>query len=162
MAYPTPAPISVSDFLGNQPLTATSTTQNHPLGLLIEGVDPVYGGGQYIYAIGCASTAQGSAVTVDQYNGATTLLTTAGRGIVAVSMSANVAGQYGWYQIYGAAPVLATGGTVNLPAYETSTAGSVSTTVVSGNKIDAMICTAVPASGMAVFELNGPQASGNG
>jgi hypothetical protein len=162
MAYVTPAPINVSEYLGLQPLTATSTIQNHGPGLLIEGMDPVYGGGQYVYAVGCTGTLVGSVVLLDQYNSTTTLAVAAGRGIVAVAMSANVANQWGWYQIYGAVPVLASGGTVGNPAYETSTAGTVSTTVVATNKIDAMICTAVPSSGFAVFELNGPQASGNG
>lgn len=162
MAYSTPTPTNVSEILGLQPITATSTVQNHNLGLLVETVDPVYGGGQFVYAVGATGTVQGSVVLLDQYNSQTTLAVAAGRGIVAVAMSANVAGQFGWYQIYGAAPVLASSATIGNPAYETSTAGTVSTTVVATNKIDAMICTAGVVSGFAVFELNGPQASGNG
>ena len=53
-----------------------------------------------------AGTAVGTTVDYDQYLGTTALgPASAGSGPVAVAMSANVANQYGWYQIGGAAVV---------------------------------------------------------
>ena len=89
--------------LGIQPIPVNSAVQNHPLGRVITAYDPTLGEGEFIYLLGVANTVVGSAVT---YN-ATTFQTsiaigTANQGgTVAVAMSANVAGQYGWYQVGG-------------------------------------------------------------
>lgn len=102
---------TVSNFAGAQPIADTSTTQKHALGTIVRGTDPTYGEGEFIYLLGVASTAVGSMVT---YNATTyqtalspTNATTDGSPI-AVAMSANVASQYGWYQITGLVPVLKT------------------------------------------------------
>jgi len=81
-----------------QPIGDTSTTKKHTLGTIVRAKDPTYGGGEFIYLAGVASTVVGSLVTFDQ-NLATTALApaTGGKGPVAVAMSANVASQYGWY-----------------------------------------------------------------
>lgn len=91
--------------IGSQPIADTTTTQNHPLGTIVNAVDPTLGGGEFIYLLGVASTTVGSIVNYDD-NYQTALDTSAVSGPsrpLAVAMSANVAGQYGWYQISGLA-----------------------------------------------------------
>ena len=91
--------------IGLQPVADTSTTQNHPLGTIVTATDPTLGVGEFIYLKGVASTVVGSIVNYDN-NFQTELDTSAVSGPsrpLAVSMSANVASQYGWYQISGIA-----------------------------------------------------------
>jgi hypothetical protein len=103
--------------VGTQQIADTSTTQNHPLGTIVQATDPTYGGGEFIYLKGIASTTVGSIVT---YNPSTftTALAPVGTNkpeAVAVAMSANVASQYGWYQISGQA-VIAKSSAISLAA----------------------------------------------
>lgn len=91
--------------LGAQAIATTSTDQKHPLGTVVCGVDPTYGEAEFIYLLGVANTAVGSIVTYDA-NTHQTVLCAVGGNIprpIAVAMSANVANQYGWYQISGIA-----------------------------------------------------------
>lgn len=92
-------------YIGHQPIADTSTTQQHPLGTVLRAADPTYGEGEFVYLKGVASTVVGSIV---HYNTTSyqTALGYAGENVpspLAVSMSANVANQYGWYQISGIA-----------------------------------------------------------
>lgn len=91
--------------IGVQPIATTETAKSVPLGTIVTATDPIYGTGEFIYLTGIGSTTVGSIVT---YN--TTTFTTALAPVgtakpqpVAIAMSANVAGQYGWYQIGGVA-----------------------------------------------------------
>jgi hypothetical protein len=96
---------STSQRIGAQPIADTSATQLHPLGTIITANDPTLGGGEFIYLKGVASTVVGSIVNYDD-NYQTELDTSAVAGPsrpLAFSMSANVASQYGWYQISGLA-----------------------------------------------------------
>lgn len=96
---------AVYTLAGAQPIENTETTQKHPLGTIVRGVDPTYGEGEFIYLLGVASTAVGSIVTYDAST-YQTVLSAVGGNIprpIAVAMSANVAAQYGWYQISGVA-----------------------------------------------------------
>lgn len=91
--------------VGMQSLTETETTQKHPLGTLALGRDDTLGEGEFIYLKGVGSTVVGSIVNYDD-NFQTALDTTATAGPsrpLAIAMSANVANQYGWYQISGMA-----------------------------------------------------------
>lgn len=94
----------ISPIAGLQSMTETSTTQKFPLGTIIQARDPTYGVGDFIYLQGVANTVVGSIVTYDTA-GATALSTVGGNvpKPVAVAQSANVANQYGWYQIGGIA-----------------------------------------------------------
>lgn len=91
--------------MGMQPVANTETTAKHVLGTIAIGHDPVYGTGEFIYLLGVASTAVGSVVTYDVTTFQTTLSAVGGNIArpVAIAMSANVAAQYGWYQISGIA-----------------------------------------------------------
>ncbi len=87
-----------------QGIAETDTTQNFPLGTIVRAVDPTYGEGEFIYLQGVASTVVGSIVEYDTsfQTGLNTTALNLPRPL-AVAMSANVASQYGWYQISGIA-----------------------------------------------------------
>lgn len=149
--------------LGLQPVADTSTTQNHPLGSIIQAKDDSstnYGSGEFIYLKGAASTAVGSWVTYNRDDGSTTLLAANAIGPVAVAMSANVADSYGWYQISGKAIGKALVGFLDdANVYATATAGSVDDAVVAGDRVkNAKGASAVgtPSSGLAEFEIDRP------
>lgn len=157
--------------VGHQPIANTSTTQLHPLGTRVTGADPTYGAGEFIYLLGVASTVVGSVVT---WNGNSagvptwqTALAPATANLaqpLAVAMSANVAGQYGWYQVSGAA-VVATNGTLAAgpaPVYLAGS-GQVTSTGAAGKQVLNAInvtATGTPAAGQAVVEINRPFAQG--
>jgi hypothetical protein len=97
----------IDPILGSQPIADTSTTEKHPVGLIVRANDPTYGGGEFIYLIGVASTIVGSVVSFNSTTGQTTLAV-GGKRLprnVAIAMSANTAALYGWYQISGVAVV---------------------------------------------------------
>jgi hypothetical protein len=148
-----------------QPISAVFTSASVPNGTVVRAADPTFGEGEFIYLPGVASCAVGSVVVFDTIANTTTLAvhTTAARGILAVAMAAIVAGSFGWFQISGANPnVLATGGTAGAKLYLTSTAGSVSTTVVATDGVDGALCTVSVSGGLVGVQLSGPTATGNG
>jgi hypothetical protein len=148
-----------------QNLAETSTTQIHSIGKIARAKDPTYGLGEFIYLKGLAGTQVGEAVVYDELANTTTRAVAGSRGPVAIAMSANVANQYGWYQIAGSAIVRVTGAAANLPLYNTATAGSPSTTVVATDKIDGAVtktATGNPATGFATVQINRPCLNGNG
>jgi len=160
--------ISIEADIIVQKLDETSTTQNHTLGKIIRAEDKdttAYGAGEFIYLKGVASTAIGEPVIYDLDAGTTTRAVAGSRGNIAFAMSANVANQYGWYQIAGTC-VAKTGTVVSgsLP-YLTATAGTLDDAVVSGDKIDnARFITAngTPSAGFALVQANRPSTNGNG
>lgn len=148
------------DAIGMQAIAVTDTVQNHKLGTIVRAEDPTYGAGEFIYLKGVASTAIGSWVTYSYDDGSTALLAANAIDPVAVAMSANVANQYGWYQISGKAVGLALTGYVdNALVYATATAGSVDDAVVAGDRVKlAKGASAVdtPSAGFAEFEISRP------
>lgn len=90
-----------------QAIDETSTTKKVPIGQIVQARDPTYGVGEFIYLLGVASTAVGNVVSYNATTGLTTLAVGGKRlpRSIAVAMSANVADQYGWYQISGVAAV---------------------------------------------------------
>lgn len=147
-----------------QAIAATDTVQNLPLGTVVTAVDPTLGEGEFIYLKGVASTAVGSVVIYDTKAATSTLATAGSRGPVAVAMSANVASQYGWYQISGTAVVaVAAAVAAGAPAFATATAGSVDDAVVTGDKVDGMVFKVLAgAAGTTAAQLDRPNMNGNG
>lgn len=145
---------------GWQAIADTQSTAKHPLGTIIRAYDPTYGAGEFIYLKGVASTAVGSWVLINPDDWSTTLLGADQKGAVGVAMSANVANQYGWYQITGKAVGKALTGYVdNALVYATATAGSVDDAVVSGDRVKNAIGASAldtPSAGFAEFEINRP------
>lgn len=146
--------------IGMQPVADTSPTQQHPLGTVVRAVDATYGAGEFVYLKGVASTAVGSWVKVAEDDHTTALLGADMIGQVAVAMSANVASQYGWYQIKGKAvgKCLASYADNGL-VYATATAGSIDDAAVAGDRVkQALGASAIgtPSSGLAEFEIDRP------
>lgn len=146
--------------IGMQQIATTSTVQNHPLGFRVSAVDPTYGEGEFVYAKGVASTAIGSWVTFHEDDWTTTLLAANDIGQVGIAMSANVANQYGWYQISGkAVGKCLTGYADNGLVYATATAGSIDDAVVAGDRVKKAIGASAidtPSTGLAEFEIQYP------
>lgn len=162
MAYPTTIAFQEAfPQLGTQPLMSTSTTQAHPLGTIVMGVDPVYGQAEFIYLKGVASTAAGDAVVYDTKAGTTTRTVAASVGPVAIAMSANVANQYGWYQISGAGVVSSASATSGDVCGTSATAGQCGNTTTA-QQIEGMKFTTAqdgPGSGFTGVQLNRPSAN---
>ncbi|HEY1035010.1 MAG TPA: hypothetical protein VGE09_08515 [Pseudoxanthomonas sp.] len=155
--------ITSQGFIGHQPIADTSTTKLHPLGTVVQATDETYGGGEFIYLAGAANTVVGSVVTYNTDDGTTTLAVANAVGPIALAMSANVASQYGWYQIQGkgVAKVL-TGFADNADCYLTSTDGSIDDTDVAGDYINRMKGASAidtPSTGLAEVELARPSVS---
>ena len=132
--------IPTTNELGLQPIADTSTVQNHPLGKIVRAKHATYGEGEFIYLKGIASTVAYDLVTYGLAGGLTTRAPSSGFNLsdpVAVAQSANVASQYGWYQIEGDA-------LINKPAvkalpssnvYLSGTTARVRTSAYSGRQV---------------------------
>ena len=117
-------------------IAATAIEKGGILGEIVQAYDADYGTGEFIYLKGLAATAIGSWVTYNLDDHTTTLLAANAIAPVAISMSANLAGYYGWYQISGKAVGLAlTAFADNGNPYATATAGSVDDAVVAGDLV---------------------------
>lgn len=166
--------VPVDTRLGIQPIANTQTTKAHDLGTIIRAVDPTLGFGEFIYLLGVVGTLTGLMVYYDSNNGITVLTTTSGvvnRGQpVAVAMSANVASQYGWYQIAGAATVLKTAVKVDpafgigMSVHLSATAGRVMQTSVASRQVIgarfAATATVTSTTSTAIVTLNRPTMQG--
>lgn len=126
---------TVESYVVEQAIADTSTTQKHPLGTIVRAVDPDLGAGEFIYLKGVGSTVVGSWVTYNMDDGSTTLIVPNAIGPVAVAMSANVANQYGWYQIQGKASAKAADVADNGKVYIDTVAGTCDDAVVAGDKV---------------------------
>lgn len=149
-------------WIGAQSLTETSTEQKHPLGFTVTGVDPSLGMGRFIYLKGVASTVAGNAVVWDE-NFATTRTVAASRGPVGIAMSANVANQYGWYQIEGLATISALTVSADAPVSLSATDGSLDDLTTAQYAVANarwQSATDTPATGFAYALITNPYASG--
>jgi hypothetical protein len=155
-------------YIGTQPIAVTDTVKRHLTGTIIQAQDPVYGSGEFIYLLGVASTTIGDVVTFVTSDGVTQNGSTtrwAGTAItpvpLAVAMSANVSGQYGWYQIQGSAVVNASGTVAAGDKAHFQATAQVTSTVVASKQVIGMIASsaqAVPVSGQAIYILERPSA----
>jgi len=149
--------------LGVPDLDTTDTAvPSLPLGSIVRGVDPTYGEGEFILLKGVASTVVGDAVVYDS-TFTTTRTVAASRGPVAVALSANVASQYGWYQISGLAVVKAATVASGGPAQLTATAGTLDDTTTATNYVDGAVfksADGTPSAGFAILAMSRPCANG--
>ena len=146
---------SINARIGVQDIAETSDVATHPLGTRVQAQDPAFGVGEFIYLQGLAATAVGSWVTFNQDDGTTTLLAANAIGPVAVSMSANLANRFGWYQIYGKCPaaLVLAGFLDNGNVYATATAGSADDAIVAGDRVKNARGASAVAGGVAEMEL---------
>jgi len=135
---------------GTQAIAETSATQKHRVGTIVRAYDPTYGEGEFIYLVGVASTLVGTVVTwhdADTTLGQTAFSTTAvdSGEPIAVSMSANTAGRYGWYQISGIA-VVGKANTLSLaPGVDLAIASGLAIAAATTNRVNGLN-TAITAS----------------
>ena len=151
-----------SQEIGLQPIESTDTVQRHALGKLCKAVHATYGEGEFIYLKGVASTAVGEAVVYDSAY-ATTRTVAASRGPVGISMSANVANQYGWYQIEGIAVAKAATVASGAAVQATATNGTIDDTTTAGQYIDGAVTKSAdgtPSAGFALVALSRPCMNG--
>jgi hypothetical protein len=133
-----------------------------------------YGEGEFIYLVGVAGTLVGSVVTFGGVSGSSaagkptyqTALapSTANLGRpLAVAMSANVAGQYGWYQIAGTAAVAENATFAAAASAYLAGAGQLTTAQANGKQMVNAITVAAdgtPAAGLGLIHINRPFAQG--
>jgi hypothetical protein len=160
--------VPTTNQLGIPNIYNTSTTQQFPLGETISAYDQTLGGGEFVYLLGVASTVVGNTVTYNATTYQTTLSpnTANNVGPVAVAMSANLASQYGWYQISGLATVKKSATQV-LPGakvYQSATAGRWYPTSTSGKEIlgarGANLTTVTSTTSTWVVLINRPNGQG--
>lgn len=152
MAYEITDPVA-----GSQQIAETSATARHPLGTIVEAKDAIRGAGTFIYLPGLASTAVGEWVIYSPDDYASALLPAGGTGMVAISMSINLAGFFGWYQIEGKASGLAATGFIDdALVYSTATAGTVDDAVVAGDRVKLARGASAVAAGLADFDIARP------
>lgn len=155
---------------GAQPIDVTSTTQNQPLGQIVRATDPTYGEGEFIYLLGVASTVVGSVAKYNATTYLTELITVSNgknKGVpVGIAMSANVASQYGWYQISGNAVIKKTGVAVTpqVPVFISATTGRIKVLASAGQQIlgaqTANLTTIVTTTSTVVVTINRPHTQG--
>lgn len=161
--------VPVENQLGIQPIANTSTVQNHPLGTIVRAYDPTFGQGEFIYLLGVASTVVGLSVIYNATTFQTTLSpnTAQEAAPLAVAMSANVAAQYGWYQIAGLAAMKKTAVQVTpqLPIFQSATAGRIFVTSTAGKQIigarSANLTTVTSTTSTLVVLINRPSMQGH-
>ena len=162
---------SIEPFPYDQAIDETSTVQKLPLGTIVRAHDASvrsgktvgYGSGEFIYLQGIASTVATDLVSYHIDNFVTTRAQANQEGPLALAMSANVASQYGGYQITGLG--IATGDTGDVadkPMYLHATAGKISDAIVAGDLIDGMISVSaldVPSTGKIEVMLSRPHST---
>lgn len=156
--------------LGMQAIDATDTTQNHGLGKIVRASNSTQGDGEFIYLLGVANTVVGSLVTYNATTYQTALSPTTGATTrpqpVAVAMSANVASQYGWYQIEGLAVIKKTAVAFSpqVAVYLSATTGRIKAIQSAGMQIlgamTANLATVVTSTSTVTVLINRPHLQG--
>lgn len=140
--------------IGAQPITATSTTAQHPLGTIVLARDTgttAYGEGEFVYAKGVASVAEKNWVGIPSDNYTLVRGVANGNYPMGVAMAAITASYYGWVQISGKGlGSCLTQFADNGAVYLTATAGSIDDASVAGD----WVVGAVGASGAVVGDLH--------
>lgn len=148
--------------------TSAIPTPPATLGMVCRAFDPTYGEGEFIMLVGVANTVVGSLVTYNTttYQTALSPNTANLAQPVAVAMSANGAGSFGWYQIGGLAVVKKTGVAVNagVAVYQSATVGRIMPTAASGKQIlgarSANLASVLSTVSTVVVSINRPHMQG--
>lgn len=150
--------------LGFQPIADTSDTQRHDLGTEVRAVDGTYGAGLFKYLLGAANTEVGLLVRWNATTYQTTVLANTAVQVcpVAVSMSANLASKYGWYQVEGMAVIKKTAVKVlaQVPLFISATGGRVKALLSAGLQIvgarSANLATVTSTTSTVVVQISRP------
>lgn len=118
-------------YAGNQPFNdwfAPDTTQRHPLGLMLNAVDPFWRGGTFMYVTSATTIVKGAICAWEENLVAIACPSTALQGFpVGILMAPLITGQFGWLQLSGYAPVTATNTIAADTAFAIVAAGSAGT-----------------------------------
>lgn len=164
-------PIANTD-AGYTPANGSSVIPSAPasLGMTVRANDPTFGDGTFICLLGVANTVVGSVVIYDATTWQTALVTvTNGKNKgcpVAVAMSANGAGTFGWYQIQGNAVVKKTtvAVTPQVPIFISATSGRIKVLASAGQQIlgaqTANLVTIVTTTSNVTVTINAPFTQG--
>lgn len=97
----------VTPICGTQPFNdwfAPDTTQRHPIGVVVDAVDPFWGFGEFLYVKSNDTILKGSVCMWDEVGQAALLPSTVTQGFpFGVAMAPMASGTYGWLQISGRA-----------------------------------------------------------
>ena len=119
--------------------TSVIPTPPNVLGKIVRADDPTYGEGEFILLLGVAATEVGLVVKYNATTYQTVVVTntTVQDVPVAVAMSANLAGTFGWYQIAGNAVVKKTAVAVTpqVTLFLSATAGRVKVLASAGLQV---------------------------
>ena len=119
--------------------TSVIPTPPNVLGKIVRADDPTYGEGEFILLLGVAGTEVGSLVKYNATTYQTVLVTAvAVQDVpVAVAMSANLAGTFGWYQVSGNAVIKKTAVAVTpqVTLFLSATSGRVKVTASAGLQV---------------------------
>lgn len=152
------------DRIGINPDSTVGTTMLYPLGTRVRAKDTAstnYGEGEFIYCLGVASTVRGSVVVITSTY-ATTLVVARSKGPIGVALGANVASNYGWYQIAGTAVVDSTASisAAGVQAYSVNaTPGRVDEAAIAGDAISGMTFASTDDTNTALATLLYPSMS---
>lgn len=148
--------------------TSAIPTPPHTLGMVARAFDPVYGEGEFILLVGVASTEVGSLVSYNATTYQTALAANTANlaGPVAVAMSANGAGSFGWYQVGGLAVCKKTAVAVSpqVAIYQSATTGRIMPTVATGKQVlgarSANLATVASGVSTVIVSINRPHKQG--
>jgi hypothetical protein len=144
---------------GISPDGTVGTTKLYPLGFRVKARDmgtTDYGEGEFIYLQGVANTAAGS-VAVISTSYTTALVAARTIGPLAVALGANVANNYGWYQIAGKGVALCDAGVTDGAAlYIDGTSGRIDDTVVAGDAVVGMRAASTDDTNTCLVVMNYP------
>lgn len=142
----------------NQKISERSTVAKHKLGAQYQDES----GNIYTYCLGVASNTAGSFVVFDEAF-ATTLLVADEVGPVGISMSAFVANEYGWVQVYGVNTAAKTDTVAaDTSAFIDGTAGRVDDAGVAGDAVLGCLIMTADTTNVATVFLNHPYVTNSG
>ena len=129
---------AISPTLGTQPFNdwfTPDTTQRQPLGMVVAGVDPYWGYGEFMYIRSNDALLKGSLVMYNATYQGVLLPSTAGQGFpFGVAMAPMASGVYGWIQISGLA-VIKTNATVAADTAIAVAAAGIAGTLANGKQL---------------------------
>jgi len=164
--------------LPNSDAISDSSSPACPVGTIAWGVDPVYGGGEFIYLPALSGQVAGNLVTYVMGSGvgpaaqsASVSLTTSTKNQarpVAVAMAANTTGstKYGWYGIQGTFRIKKTANKVSpgIAVFLSTTSGRIGASTGSGKQVLGARCmntaTVASATSTVLVEINRPHLQG--
>ncbi len=153
--------------IGYPAIGSYETTQKLPIGTIVEGEDPVYGQGQFMYVFFSVAIGQGRLVAYDVANKTCVTPGSANEGPIAFmppGVASSVSATWGWIQVRGVTTATVSAGTpATGGAVYWATSGQVSATAVAGEQIlDAKFVSGpnTPTTGLALVQFDFPISQG--